>query len=493
MHGERVTAVAQKASRSPSKAMRKDKTNLRPEKASLYADMRASTGQPLDGALRTVLERGDYPSTAGGPVGGRSGFERLEALADRPAGRDDCQINSGMHPHARADFASVRLHSDHHAQTAARRLRARAFTFGDGIFVDPAAMPAAASQRRELLAHETAHVAQQRDLGRRIIQPRLIVTGSAADIQRFLDIAEPAMGEDLEHDPVTNEITAVASLPTAATSPVFAAAMHTIIDDPAQDAEANFGTAQAGVVVGAFPVPSDMTGATVQNVDIDDIEVIEAGAPGNGLAALAHELTENYTAHGAIAAPGVDQFGPAHEAAISTESDVAEDVVGPGRRVAEVVAPGVGTTSTMVVDYQNYYLTFDMTQTGTDFALSNAQQAARINISTHTIDSFATGSDLVPAAGAGTVAAIAADIAANPTATALIQGFTDDVGNPVNNIILSSDRADSVVADLVAVGIDPGRLHTEALGESNFVAPNDTDANRARNRRVVVTIDRPDI
>ncbi len=488
--GERVMAATQKASRpSPSKPMQQNNADARPGKAGLLADIGASTGQPLDGSLRNAFERGEYSRRTSGAVKGRSAFDRLEADADRSARANRPDPQAAM----QRDFSSVRMHSDSFAQSAARRLKARAFTYGDHVFVDPAALPADSSQRRELFAHEAAHIMQQRQLGRQIIQPRLIVTGSDADIQRLLDLMEPAMGEDLEHDAATNEITAVATLGSPATSPAFAAAMHRIMDDAAQDAEANIGVAQAGVAVGAFPIPADMTGSTVQRIDIDDVEAIETGAPGNGLGKIAHELTENYTGHAAVAAAGVSQFPASHGAGLSAESDVAEDTVGPGRRVAGVDTPVVANAFTRVQDFENYYLTFTLTRTGSDFAVSNAQQAARINISTHTIDNFVTGSFAVPAAGAADIAAAAADVAANNDATVRIEGFTDDVGAAVTNVILSNRRATSAETGLAGAGVGRGRIHAVGLGETRPVAPNTNDANRARNRRVVITVDRPDI
>ena len=391
------------------------------------------------------------------------------------------------------DFSQVRIHADNRSAEMADALNAEAFTFGRDLYFGAGTLRPRTVESNRLLSHELAHVVQQRTRGRRFVQPRLLATGDLADIERFIALAEPAMGEDLEWDPATNEITAVASLATPATSPAFAAAMHRIIDDPAQDAEAHFGEAQPLVAVGAFPQPSDMTGPTEQQIDMDDVENIEAGAPGNGLGKLAHELTENYTAHAAVAVAGVDQFPAAHDAGVSAESDVAEDTVGPGRRVADVDTAAVGNTFTRVQDFENYYLVFDLTRdpATNDFSVSNARQAPRVNVGTYPIDNFATGSAVLPAGAAAQIAAAAADVAANDSATVRVEGFTDSVGSTVGNIVLGSDRADAVQAALVAAGVAAGRIHSVGLGESQFVAPNDTDANRALNRRVVIIVDRP--
>jgi outer membrane protein OmpA-like peptidoglycan-associated protein len=462
------------------------------EAALLRAELTHSRGRPLTRAERSRMEPRDWSAAhAGRRSGLEAGAERA-AAAPAPAAGARAAVPG-------ADFSSVRLHEDAQARGAARRLGAKALTFGNDVYLDAGG----GAGRDTLLAHELAHTLQQRALGAPFLQPRLIATGDAADIQRFIDIAEPAMGEQLAVDPVTGEVTAVGSLATPATSPVFGQAMHRIIDDPANDAEAHFGVAQDRVLGGAFPQPTDLTGPTAQTVDIDDIEATEAGAPGHGLAFLAHELTENYEAHVAVnaaggAVAGVDQFQAAHTAALGVESDVAEDVAGPGRRVASVQTPEVANVRTVVFDYENYYVVFDVTRTaggatggGTDFAFSNARQAARTNVSTHTIDGFATGSDALPAGAAAAVAAAAASVAATPTATVRIEGFTDDVGAAGANLALGGRRARAVRNALNAAGVANGRMHFVGRGQEAFVAPNDTDAHRAQNRRVVIIVDRP--
>lgn len=75
----------------------------------------------------------------------------------------------------------------------------------------------------------------------------------------------------------------------------------------------------------------------------------------------------------------------------------------------------------------------------------------------------------------------------------IVEGFTDDV--PMNSVRfgsnweLSAGRAMGVVRFLAEEqGIDPARLSGRGYGEFNPVAPNDTPANRAKNRRVNIVI-----
>ncbi|GAA4721819.1 OmpA family protein [Phytohabitans rumicis] len=110
-------------------------------------------------------------------------------------------------------------------------------------------------------------------------------------------------------------------------------------------------------------------------------------------------------------------------------------------------------------DFETYYLVFDRDRpTPTDSVLSNARQAAKVLVSEHTVDQFVTGSDVVPAGGAAAIAAAAASVAATPSATVLIQGFTDDTGTPADNLDLGRRRAGNASANLVAAGVAAGRI-----------------------------------
>ncbi len=65
-----------------------------------------------------------------------------------------------------------------------------------------------------------------------------------------------------------------------------------------------------------------------------------------------------------------------------------------------------------------------------------------------------------------------------------VEGHTDNVGDADFNMKLSEERAASVKARLVQMGIDSGRLTTKGWGESNPIDSNATPEGRANNRRV---------
>ena len=79
----------------------------------------------------------------------------------------------------------------------------------------------------------------------------------------------------------------------------------------------------------------------------------------------------------------------------------------------------------------------------------------------------------------------------NPTLKLQINGHTDDVGQPANNLKLSSNRAKAVVDYLVSKGIDIKRLVYKGFGETKPVADNKTEAGRAQNRRTEFVVTEP--
>ena len=76
----------------------------------------------------------------------------------------------------------------------------------------------------------------------------------------------------------------------------------------------------------------------------------------------------------------------------------------------------------------------------------------------------------------------------NPALKIEITGHTDNIGNPADNLILSENRAKSVVKYLIANGIAPGRLMSKGYGETRPIAPNNSEENRAQNRRTELKV-----
>ena len=84
-------------------------------------------------------------------------------------------------------------------------------------------------------------------------------------------------------------------------------------------------------------------------------------------------------------------------------------------------------------------------------------------------------------------------------AKVVVYGYTDNqpVGPQLqragvnDNLTLSSRRAGAVVSYLVSQGVNPNIISAKGFGDTHPVVPNDTPADRAKNRRIVITVQGP--
>ena len=77
---------------------------------------------------------------------------------------------------------------------------------------------------------------------------------------------------------------------------------------------------------------------------------------------------------------------------------------------------------------------------------------------------------------------------ARPAWRMRVVGHTDDLGTEVYNLELSLQRATAVRDALVAAGVDADALTVEGAGDTNPIAPNDSEENRSRNRRIEIEV-----
>ena len=102
--------------------------------------------------------------------------------------------------------------------------------------------------------------------------------------------------------------------------------------------------------------------------------------------------------------------------------------------------------------------------------------------------SFASGSNVIDSTSMNEVKNISEILKAFPNVNIKVGGYTDNTGNDAANLKLSSERAASVKAALVGLGIADARLESEGYGETNAIASNDTEEGRATNRRIAVSV-----
>jgi hypothetical protein len=139
-------------------------------------DVLNSPGQPLDADTRAFMEPrfghsfGRIPVFSTQPqrhseslMIGQS-HDQYEQQADASASRI-ADATAAATTERRADFGSVRVHTDSRAAESARAVGARAYTVGHQVVFDAGRYAPQTNEGRALLAHELTHVLQQTDGG----------------------------------------------------------------------------------------------------------------------------------------------------------------------------------------------------------------------------------------------------------------------------------------------------------------------------------------
>jgi len=101
---------------------------------------------------------------------------------------------------------------------------------------------------------------------------------------------------------------------------------------------------------------------------------------------------------------------------------------------------------------------------------------------------FDTGQATLQPASQEQLSNIAAILKAYPQVKVKIGGYTDNTGDPAANLQLSQQRADTVMAQLVSLGVDPARMTAKGYGQDNPVADNSTEEGRQKNRRIALEV-----
>jgi len=86
--------------------------------------------------------------------------------------------------------------------------------------------------------------------------------------------------------------------------------------------------------------------------------------------------------------------------------------------------------------------------------------------------------------GQDVVNQITALLKGNPALKLSIEGHTDNTGSAERNKALSTERSNAVMVALVSAGIGKDNLKAAGFGADKPLVANDSDDNKAKNRRV---------
>ncbi|OYU95656.1 MAG: hypothetical protein CFE21_10985 [Bacteroidetes bacterium B1(2017)] len=101
---------------------------------------------------------------------------------------------------------------------------------------------------------------------------------------------------------------------------------------------------------------------------------------------------------------------------------------------------------------------------------------------------FETGLDKLTNSSFDILDKMAEILKENPKMIVEVGGHTDDVGDDQKNLVLSQNRANSVMNYLVSKGVNPNQLKANGYGETQPISGNDTEEGRKKNRRVMFTV-----
>ena len=201
----------------------------------------------------------------------------------------------------------------------------------------------------------------------RLLQRRLKFSG---DWEEFHDTVKPHVDMTLTHRAGFVSYTKVGSNPR---SPALQALLVKVIDDSEHTASIDF-RAGANVQVGSFPEEGPAPNRP-QVIHPLHIAAIERGAPGHGIAKIAHELYENYEGvrharkQPALGPRAVYEHAHAHGGVVE-EGKVAKDLAGSGLRRGDRMEtvggekPGESQRITQVQDFETYFLRYAITHPG---------------------------------------------------------------------------------------------------------------------------------
>lgn len=135
---------------------------------------------------------------------------------------------------------------------------------------------------------------------------------------------------------------------------------------------------------------------------------------------------------------------------------------------------------------ENKTLEVQLTAAKNDMIVEETSAGIRLTI--QNLQFQPDSAELVPGLEGNRLDEIAKVLKMAPDSQILVEGHTAAVGKPAGELSLSQERARKIANELVSRGIPAKNLIVRGWGGTKPVAPNDTNAGRALNRRVEITI-----
>jgi hypothetical protein len=276
-------------------------------------------------------------------------YTSFEGGSGQPLG---AELRAQLEPQFGHDLSSVRVHNDVSAATAARRANARAYTAGTHLVFGAGEFAPDGSEGRRLLAHELAHVVQQRGKTTQLAngkalsygapsgQRKVSLTGTAANTARVVAIMNAGLAP--EYRATVNgkgevEISRTGQYgPSTSQNQAFTTRLRSLVDEAGTTAVAV--ASGNAIIVGSYEAAE---------IDVADMEALGIGLSGwDARGALLHELTEQrQRQHGATAtarASGSATTG-AHSEGLAAELGVVGAVLESDSNLVGATANADGT------------------------------------------------------------------------------------------------------------------------------------------------------
>jgi len=151
-----------------------------------------------------------------------------------------------------------------------------------------------------------------------------------------------------------------------------------------------------------------------------------------------------------------------------------------------IIGAAVGGTAGAVIGHQMDQQAKEIQQNIPGAVVERVGEGLQVTFASGLL--FDYDSDVLREAARKNLATLAASLEKYPNTDLMIVGHTDATGPDAYNMTLSERRAAAAASYLASQGVTRTRLRSTGRGETEPVAPNDSEADRQKNRRVEVAI-----